>query len=101
MHTGLKRVSELNARTSVTEWSMTPRQHCLACLQRTPPAVFDAALWVSAEHDAQFARQDVMGELDHLQRQAGAALPVLPASELAQPLLRQLAALGFQQDDRN
>ncbi|MCI3943968.1 tetratricopeptide repeat protein [Pseudomonas syringae] len=80
---------------------MTPRQHCLACLQHKPPAVFEAALWVSAEHDTQFARQEVMSEVDQLQRQAGAALPVLPPSELAQPLLRQLAALGFQQDDWN
>ncbi|KAA8700415.1 MULTISPECIES: SirB1 family protein [Pseudomonas syringae group] len=80
---------------------MTPRQHCLACLQQTPPAVFDAALWVSTEHDAQFARQDMMAEMDQLQRQIDAALPVLPAPELAQPMLRQLSALGFQQDDWN
>ncbi|AAO54718.1 MULTISPECIES: SirB1 family protein [Pseudomonas syringae group] len=80
---------------------MTPRQHCLTCLQQTPPSVFEAALWVSAEHDAHFARHEVMSEMDQLQRQVGAALPVLPAAELAQPLLRQLSALGFQQDDWN
>ncbi|MEQ4505039.1 MAG: hypothetical protein ABN486_20715, partial [Pseudomonas sp.] len=76
---------------------MTPRQHCLACLQQTPPSVFEAALWVSSEHDAHFARHAVISDMDQLQRQIDAALPVLPASELAQPLLRQLNALGFQQ----
>lgn len=80
---------------------MTPRQHCLACLQQTPPAVFEAALWVSTEHDAHFAWHEVMSEMDQLQRQINSALPVLPAPELAQPLLRHLNALGFQQDDWN
>ncbi|WP_024646771.1 SirB1 family protein [Pseudomonas syringae] len=80
---------------------MTPRQHCLACLQHMPPSVFEAALWVSTEHDPQFSRQDVMAGMHQLQRQIDAALPVLPASELAQPMLRQLSALGFQQDDWN
>ncbi len=80
---------------------MTPRQHCLACLQQTPPSVFEAALWVSSEHDAHFARHAVISDMDQLQRQIDAALPVLPAPELAQLLLRQLNALGFQQDDWN
>ncbi|SHM75954.1 Regulator of sirC expression, contains transglutaminase-like and TPR domains [Pseudomonas asturiensis] len=80
---------------------MTPRQHCLACLQRISPAVFEAALWVSTEHDVRFARHDVMAEMDHLQHHIGNALPVAPAPELAQLMLRQLSALGFQQDDWN
>ncbi|KWT02001.1 SirB1 family protein [Pseudomonas amygdali] len=80
---------------------MTPRQHCLACLQQTPPSVFEAALWVSSEHDAHFARHAVISDMDQLQRQIDVALPVLPAPELAQLLLRQLNALGFQQDDWN
>ncbi|RMQ45481.1 hypothetical protein ALQ04_03792 [Pseudomonas cichorii] len=80
---------------------MTPRQNCLACLQRTPPSVFEAALWISAEHDPGFLPHLVSEELDQLQRQLNAALPVLPAAELAQPLLRQLNSLGFQQDDWN
>ncbi|KPW20383.1 Protein sirB1 [Pseudomonas syringae pv. aceris] len=87
--------------SSRTEWSMTPRQHCLACLQQTPPAVFEAALWVSSEHDAHLAWHEVMSEMDQLQRQINSALPALPAPELAQPLLRHLNALGFQQDDWN
>lgn len=43
---------------------MTPRQHCLACLQQTPPSVFEAALWVSSEHDAHFARHAVISDMD-------------------------------------
>jgi regulator of sirC expression with transglutaminase-like and TPR domain len=39
--------------------------------------------------------------MDHLYREVSAALPALPNSELAQPLLRQLSILGFAQDDWN
>ncbi|WP_095067167.1 SirB1 family protein [Pseudomonas sp. Irchel 3A18] len=80
---------------------MTPRQNCLACLQRTPPSVFEAALWISAEHEPQFLPHLATEEINQLQRQLSAALPVLPESELAQPLLRQLNSLGFKQDDWN
>jgi regulator of sirC expression with transglutaminase-like and TPR domain len=78
---------------------MNPRQHCIACLERTPPATFDAALWIAAEHDGQLDFQAVREQLTALERSVSAALPSLPASELAQPLLRQMATLGFQQDD--
>ncbi|MCD5974372.1 SirB1 family protein [Pseudomonas quasicaspiana] len=80
---------------------MTPRQHCLACLQRTPCDVFEAALWISAEHDQQFTPELALNCMDDLLRQVRAALPDLPVSELAQPLLRQLNTLGFAQDDWN
>ncbi|MCD5994043.1 tetratricopeptide repeat protein [Pseudomonas sp. CDFA 602] len=80
---------------------MTPRQHCLTCLQHTPASVFEAALWVSAEHDPDFHRREVMSEIDRLQHQVDSALPIVPAPELAQLLLRQLSTLGFQQDDWN
>jgi regulator of sirC expression with transglutaminase-like and TPR domain len=80
---------------------MTPRQHCLTCLQRTPGNVFEAALWVSAEHDPKFVPQQVADDMDRLYRQVSAALPMLPVAELAQPLLRQLSAMGFAQDDWN
>ncbi|MFJ4141283.1 SirB1 family protein [Pseudomonas sp. NPDC089734] len=80
---------------------MTPRQNCLACLQRTPPSVFEAALWISAEHDPEFLPSLMTEELDLLQRQLNTALPTLPTAELAQPLLRQLNHMGFQQDDWN
>lgn len=80
---------------------MTPRQQCLACLQKTSVDVFEAALWIAAEHDSQFSPVHITGDMDDLQRQVASALPVLPAQELAQPLLRQLAATGFAQDDWN
>lgn len=80
---------------------MTPRQHCLACLQRQPCDVFEAALWISAEHDQQFTPKMVSGDVDDLFHQARAVLPALPVSELAQALLRQLNSAGFAQDDWN
>jgi regulator of sirC expression with transglutaminase-like and TPR domain len=78
---------------------MTPRQACMACLQRTPPAALEAALWVSVEHDPEFLPHQGLEIIDDLKRQISATLPMLPASELAQPLLRRLNTLGFQQDD--
>jgi hypothetical protein len=30
---------------------MNPRQACLACLEREPVALLEAALWIAAEHD--------------------------------------------------
>jgi regulator of sirC expression with transglutaminase-like and TPR domain len=78
---------------------MTPRNQCLACLQRTPASAFEAGLWISVEHDADCVPDETLSEIDDLTRKISAALPMLPASELAQPMLRQLSALGFQQDD--
>ena len=78
---------------------MTPRQACLACLERNPVALFEAALWIAAEHDASVQPAWVMNELLALQHQVSQSLPMLPVSELAQPLLRSLNALGFQQDE--
>jgi regulator of sirC expression with transglutaminase-like and TPR domain len=78
---------------------MTPRQACLASLQRNPPSVLEAALWVSAEHDVEFSLPHGLEIVDDLKRQVSATLPMLPASELAQPMLRRLSTLGFQQDD--
>jgi regulator of sirC expression with transglutaminase-like and TPR domain len=78
---------------------MTPRQLCMACLQRTPPAVLEAALWVSAEHDPEFLPHQGLEIIEDLKRQISATLPMLPADELAQPLLRRMNTLGFQQDD--
>ncbi|WP_062386767.1 SirB1 family protein [Pseudomonas abietaniphila] len=78
---------------------MNPRQHCLDCLQRTPPSTFDAALWIAAEHDPQADPQQTHERMGQLQRRVSAALPLLPPAELAQPLLRNMATIGFQQDD--
>jgi len=78
---------------------MNPRQNCLECLQRIPPATFEAALWISLEHDAGVDLGQTRELLAELQRRISAALPLIPAAELAQPLLRQMATIGFQQDD--
>lgn len=78
---------------------MNPRQACLACLESEPPAVFEAALWIAAEHDANVHPAQVLRELASLEQRVAVALPQLPARELAQPLLRQLSALDFHEDD--
>lgn len=78
---------------------MNPRQHCLDCLRDAPPLTFEAALWICVEHDAQVDPRETLARISQLEREMGAVLPVLPAMELAQPLLRRLATIGFQQDD--
>jgi regulator of sirC expression with transglutaminase-like and TPR domain len=78
---------------------MSPRQACLECLQRDPPALLEAALWIAAEHDDQLQPAHVLYDLHSLLLQVSAGLPALPARELAQPLLRRLAELDFQEDD--
>ena len=78
---------------------MSPRQKCIDYLNGSPPAAFDAALWICVEHDAQVEPRQSLERIDALQRQLGVALPALPAAELAQPLLRHMATIGFQQDD--
>ncbi|HLD64401.1 MAG TPA: transglutaminase family protein [Pseudomonas sp.] len=80
---------------------MNPRQACFACLERDPPAVFEAALWIAAEHDPALQPEQVLRELGTLQQQVGAGLPALSGAELAQPLLRRLSALDFQEDDES
>ncbi|MBF8668888.1 tetratricopeptide repeat protein [Pseudomonas putida] len=78
---------------------MKPRQACLACLEREPVALLEAALWIAAEHDPCVEPAANLAKLNDLQREISANLPMLPLGELAQPLLRQLNALGFQQDE--
>ncbi|MCB2251333.1 tetratricopeptide repeat protein [Pseudomonas chlororaphis] len=78
---------------------MNPRQAFFACLQQSPPALFEAALWIAAEHNAQVSPEQLLQDFKELQRQINAGLPPLPASELGQPLLRRMNDLGFQQDD--
>ncbi|WP_207877922.1 SirB1 family protein [Pseudomonas sp. 32_A] len=80
---------------------MKPRQACLACLEREPVALLEAALWIAAEHDRSVEPADSLAMLHGLQREISAKLPMLPLCELAQPLLRQLNALGFQQDEHH
>lgn len=76
---------------------MNPRQACFACLERDPPAVFEAALWIAAEHDPSLCVEQTLRELGALQQQVAAVLPELSHAERAQALLRRLSALGFHQ----
>ncbi|MDF0732810.1 tetratricopeptide repeat protein [Pseudomonas entomophila] len=78
---------------------MNPRQACLACLDRDPVALLEATLWIAAEHDRGVDPAACLLQLNDLQREVNANLPMLPLNELAQPLLRQLNALGYQQDE--
>ena len=78
---------------------MTPRQRFFDCLQRSPPALFEAALWMAAEHDKEVDAEKVLGDFRDLQQRVSHGLPMLPVSELAQPLLRRMNDLGFAQDD--
>ncbi|MDE1164996.1 MAG: transglutaminase family protein [Pseudomonas sp.] len=78
---------------------MSPRQACLNCLERSPPALFEAALWIAAEHDVKVDPAHLLASLHELQVQVSAGLPMLPVNELAQPLLRRLSHLGYQQDE--
>jgi regulator of sirC expression with transglutaminase-like and TPR domain len=78
---------------------MNPRAAFLACLEQKPPALFEAALWIAAEHQPHLQPDDVLRQLDNLQLQVNQTLPNLPAKELAQPLIRQLSELGFCEDD--
>jgi regulator of sirC expression with transglutaminase-like and TPR domain len=78
---------------------MTPRQRFFDCLQRSPPALFEAALWIAVEHDKELNPETVLADFKDLQQRVSYGLPMLPVSELAQPLLRRMNDLGFAQDD--
>ncbi|MBM7060087.1 tetratricopeptide repeat protein [Pseudomonas sp. UL073] len=78
---------------------MTPRQRCFACLAEEPPRLFEAALWIAAEHDAELQPAAWLTALDAVRQQVFVALPEQPPQELAQPLLRRLAELDFHEDD--
>ncbi len=78
---------------------MTPRKACLACLDRHPPAPFEAALWIAVEHDPHLQPALALAELDNLLLQVRAGLAELPEREVAQALLRRLNQLDFHEDD--
>ncbi|MES2821217.1 MAG: transglutaminase family protein [Pseudomonadota bacterium] len=78
---------------------MNPRLACLACLEHDPPAVFEAALWIAAEHAPEVQPALLMRQLDTLQQQVAAGLPAVNGAELAQLLLRRLHDLGFHKDE--
>lgn len=93
---------------------MNPRRAVLECLQRLqspaePTAaaphtmatgvLFEAALWIAAEHDSELKPAEILAQLPNLQHEVSSGLADLPANEMAQALLRRLTALGFQQDE--
>ncbi|AZE82432.1 Protein sirB1 [Pseudomonas orientalis] len=78
---------------------MNPRKAFFACLERSPPALFEAALWIAAEHDAAVQPSLILQGISLLQQQVSLGMPLLPADELGQPLLRRMNDLGFAQDD--
>lgn len=78
---------------------MKPRQAFFDCLHRSPPALFEAALWIAAEHDRDVDVPTLLKDFKELQQRVSHDLPMLPVSELGQPLLRRLNDLGFAQDD--
>lgn len=79
---------------------MDPRQACLACLAQNPPGLFEAALWIAAEHEPQNPPGQAMRMLDDLALRLFANLPLDgTVAERAQLLLRQLNEQGFAEDD--
>lgn len=78
---------------------MDPRQRCLACLERDPPAMLEAALWIAAEHDPRLDPERVLRDFGGLLQLVAAGLPNLTPAEMAQPLLRRLNELDFHEDD--
>ncbi|MCF4994088.1 tetratricopeptide repeat protein [Pseudomonas syringae] len=78
---------------------MSPRQRFLDCLHRSPPALFEAALWMAAEHDKEANPHALLQDFTELQQRVSYGLPMMPVSELAQPLLRRMNDLGYAKDD--
>ncbi|WP_339533107.1 SirB1 family protein [Pseudomonas mucidolens] len=78
---------------------MNPRQAFFACLDCSPPALFEAALWIAAEHDPAVEPHKLLAEIKGLQQQVSQDMPLLAPEELGQPLLRRMSDLGFAQDD--
>lgn len=78
---------------------MNPRKAFFACLERSAPALFEAALWIAAEHDPAVQPVQILQALTLLQQQVHQGMPLLPADELGQPLLRRMNDLGFAQDE--
>lgn len=78
---------------------MTSRPAWLDCLHAQPPALFEAALQVAAEHDPELQPAQALRDFANLRQLVAAGLPHLPAAELAQPLLRRLGELDFHADD--
>jgi len=54
---------------------MNPRTAFFACLDRSPPALFEAALWIAAEHDASVQPALILHDLGALQQQVSLGMP--------------------------
>ncbi|MCJ1885676.1 hypothetical protein LNN38_12540 [Pseudomonas sp. LA21] len=79
---------------------MNPREACLACLAQDPPALFEAALWIAAEHEPHQSPEQSRRLFDSLAHQVAVALLAATTdAERAQALLRRLSELGFAEDD--
>lgn len=79
---------------------MDARQAFLDCLEREPVALFEAALWIAAEHQSHPDMGYCRRYISDLTRQIGSLLPLqAPYPEQAQRLVRYLVELGFHQDD--
>lgn len=77
---------------------MDARKACLACLRQGTDALFEAALWIAAEHDPDLRPKRALALLERLRQRLSASLPELPPGDRAQPLLRLLGALDFHED---
>ncbi|WP_028239684.1 transglutaminase family protein [Stutzerimonas azotifigens] len=75
---------------------MTPQR--LSCADQLPD-LLACALTISAEHAPEADLAAARQAFESMLATTRAALPALPARELAQPLLRQMAAMGFAEDD--
>ncbi|PFG22381.1 regulator of sirC expression with transglutaminase-like and TPR domain [Pseudomonas lurida] len=56
-------------------------------------------MWIAAEHDPAVQPVQILQALTLLQQQVHQGMPLLPADELGQPLLRRMNDLGFAQDE--
>src|SRR5690554_4067190 len=77
---------------------MDARTACLGCLRRGTDALFEAALWIAAEHDPNLQPERALAMLDRLCRRIAASLPEQAGDDRAQSLLRLLNALEFHED---
>lgn len=78
---------------------MKPRDAFLDCLTRTPIPLFEASIWIAAEHDPQLDIKRCMESIGDLARTLGATVPDGASAEQAQALVRELITHGYAMDD--
>ena len=59
---------------------MSPRQRFFDCLHRSPPALFEAALWIAAEHEKELDPEALLQDFKELQQRVSYGLPMLPVN---------------------